>query len=520
MSKHGKSLMSLVFSVVMVLSSGALAWGQRFNTVPEGTVIPLRMDTLLTSRSSKVGDRFSATVFRSSSVPGRFFAPDGTRVEGHVTAINPGGRGRGPGAIAVAFDKVVFPTGNSIPIDATLTTLSEEGRRKIEQDDRYQDAGRARRAVVFFGAGRGANVTIGIAGSGTETTTVGDILGTVLGSGEPVEVPTGTEFGLMVERSFRVDIPSDVAGRPSQSDFGSPDSIRFAQITLRDRGFYTGPIDGVMSRETRNAIREFQRDRSFPLTGDLDVRTARELGVASDTGVESAAIEVVNPRAERVGGGSIRISGDVQTPGGGWQFFVNRFVSNNALHVYIRGVPPRYPSGSGTDHHPLAETYNDLQNVARVIFHGPQRDFTVDLQRSGGGPVGSGIGNPRQISFLANRLLQDFQRDLNIRRDRGQVVFDTRRNFRPNEVELLSQMASLQASAELYNQLTASITDPDAVKGAASGLMKQARLLERIVRRDQQVVLSSIVRSDLEQLQAEIARINLSDINVDNDIIR
>jgi len=153
------------------------------------------------------------------------------------------------------------------------------------------------------------------------------------------------------------------------------------------------------------------------------------------------------------------------------------------------------------------------------------RDHTprtmAELVGDRGASVGStGIGNPRQISLLANRLLQDFQRDLSMRNNRGQVIFDTRRDFRPNEVEVLFQITSLQAAAELYNQLTASVTDPDAVKGAASGLMRQAHLLERIMRRDLHLTMSSIVSSDWQQLQMELARISVTDANQDSDIIR
>jgi peptidoglycan hydrolase-like protein with peptidoglycan-binding domain len=578
--------------------------GQRLITVPVGSVIPLRMDTYLSSDSSRLGDRFTATVFRSIVVDGRVAVPENAKIEGHVTGTTRAERGSKAGTIAVAFDRLVAANGRSVPIDGTLTMLSEEGRRRIEQDVRYQEgAGRTRRAVVFTGVAGGAGATIGAADGGTETTTAGAILGALLGNGERAEVRPGTEFGMMVERSFTVDminvaderdlndndtrapsqtastsadsvrsaqialrsrhyydgpangvmnqatrdaiqnfqhdrniattgeldiataralgISADVAGPSAQTAFTSTESIRFAQITLRDRGYYTGPINGVMNQAMRNAIRQLQRDRNLSPNGDLDLSTAREMGIANDSGMESAAIEIMNPRAERIGAGSIRISADVHTQGSGWQVFVNRFVTGNTLHVYVRGVPPRYSAGSAVDHHPFTETYNDLPTVARVIIHGPQRDFTADLAGDGAGTVGAtGIGNPRQITLLANRLLQDFQRELNMRNNRGQVSFDTRRDFRPNEVELLFQITSLQAAAELYNQLTASITDPDAVKGAAGGLMRQARLLERIMRRDPQLTLSSAVSADWQQLQAELARISVTDANPDGDIIR
>src|ERR1044072_8997646 len=84
---------------------------------------------------------------------------------------------------------------------------------------------------------------------------------------------------------------------PGQSVFTSYESIRFAQTTLRDRGYYTGQINGQMTPATRNAIREFQREANLPVTGDLDRRTARELGITNDAGTEGASIEIVSARA-------------------------------------------------------------------------------------------------------------------------------------------------------------------------------------------------------------------------------
>ena len=415
---------TVFLSLMLILASAAPALSQQSVSVAVGTVIPLRIDKLLSSYSSRVGDPFTATVFRSVSVDGRTVLPEGAKVEGRVTAITQGVPGKSPATIAVAFDKISLPDGKSIPLDATLTALDEEARRRIEQDLRNQ-TGQTRRAVVFLGATGGANATIGVPSTSTKSNSFGAIIGSVLSGGNRADVQPSTEFGMMVESAFNVE-SATVASNPtstpqSQNVLSSYDSIRAAQTALRGRNYYNGPIDGVMNQSTRDAIRSFQRDRNIANTGDLDQSTARALGIPVDVGGTSS-------------------------------------------------------SGAG------------------------------------------GIGDPRQIAFLADRLLQDFQRDLNIRNNRGQVIFDKQRNFKPHEVEVLSQMMSLRGSADLYSQLTASFTDRDTVKGAAVGLIRQSRLLERIIRRSQ-VPLSSLVNSDMQQLQSELARITIIDPN-DSDIIR
>ncbi|HSO76064.1 MAG TPA: peptidoglycan-binding protein, partial [Blastocatellia bacterium] len=317
------------------------------------------------------------------------------------------------------------------------------------------------------------------------------------------------------ETARALGIPGESGGRPSQTVFNSPESIRFAQMTLRDRGFYNGPINGEMTYATRAAIRQLQQANNLPVTGDLDMRTARLLGIAGESGIEAGPIEILNPRAERLGRDSIRISMDVRTRGSGWEVFVNRFASGSTLHVYVRGVPPRVPTGAVTDYRPFTETYNNMPGITRVIVHGPQRDFTIDLLGAGGGAAS--IGNPRQIAILANRMLQDYQRDLNIRSSRGQIVFDARRNFRPNEIEVLFQMSSLQAVAELYGQLSPSVTDLEVIKDGADSLIRQARLLNRMLKRANELVLSTIVRNNWKLLKAEISQISLTDADVEND---
>jgi N-acetylmuramoyl-L-alanine amidase len=51
------------------------------------------------------------------------------------------------------------------------------------------------------------------------------------------------------------------------------------QEELADLGYYRGEIDGVIGPMTRNAIRNYQRDRGLPVTGQIDSRLIRSLRI-------------------------------------------------------------------------------------------------------------------------------------------------------------------------------------------------------------------------------------------------
>ena len=63
----------------------------------------------------------------------------------------------------------------------------------------------------------------------------------------------------------------------------SGDDVRETQQTLRDKGYYAGPIDGILGSRTRAAIRQYQKDENLPVTGRLDADTARRVEEARRT---------------------------------------------------------------------------------------------------------------------------------------------------------------------------------------------------------------------------------------------
>ena len=64
--------------------------------------------------------------------------------------------------------------------------------------------------------------------------------------------------------------------------FGTND-VKKAQESLRDKGYYSGQIDGVIGSQTRAGIRQYQKSEHLSVTGKLDKETAGKLGIGSES---------------------------------------------------------------------------------------------------------------------------------------------------------------------------------------------------------------------------------------------
>ena len=73
-------------------------------TLPSDTVISVQMNSTLSSRTARVGDKFIATVTVPVYVNGQTVIPAGTIVEGRVTQVTPAKRMNRSGTIGIDFD--------------------------------------------------------------------------------------------------------------------------------------------------------------------------------------------------------------------------------------------------------------------------------------------------------------------------------------------------------------------------------------------------------------------------------
>lgn len=242
--------------------------------LPQGTVIPVRVDDRLSSQTAREGQRFRTTVIDTIRVDGYLVIPAGSGIEGVVSGVRRAGD-RDPGVLALDFVSLRLPDRTEVSIDGSLTSTDPAERRQIEAQ------GDAR--VVLVGGRQGVgSVVAGAAGrgGGDAVSQILGALGTLLSEGSDVVVPPGTQLAVQLDRGIVMRAAGPAARIDAFTLFTSPEVIREAQQELRQRGYYRGSIDGRLDEGTRRALLEFQIDNRILATGNLDGRTAEVLGLS------------------------------------------------------------------------------------------------------------------------------------------------------------------------------------------------------------------------------------------------
>jgi len=212
------ALTALVTSLPVISpSENALAQrvaGKRSVTIPADTVFHLKMNQGLSSRTAKVGDRFTARV-TAPVVVGRVVAvPEGGTVYGKVTAVTKAAR-RQNGTIGVSFHKLALPSGETYKIYGSLTSLEDEKGGEVGEEGEVKGKSTTKRNVIFIGGGAGVGAAIGAAAGGGKGAGIGAAIGAGVGAagallskGHEAEVASGTEIGMALDRALTVSTES------------------------------------------------------------------------------------------------------------------------------------------------------------------------------------------------------------------------------------------------------------------------------------------------------------------------
>jgi hypothetical protein len=168
--------------------------------VPVGTDLKVRINDTLSSKDSRVGDRFTATVID----PSRF---DEARVYGHISSIQKSGKIKGRTSMNLAFDSVELRDGRKGVMHGYVTRVYGEGSGRADSEGGVESGSRTKQTVKRTGIGATVGAIVGGIAGGGKGAAIGLIVGGAGGAGslavggsKELKIESGTEMLVHVTR--------------------------------------------------------------------------------------------------------------------------------------------------------------------------------------------------------------------------------------------------------------------------------------------------------------------------------
>lgn len=473
------------------------------SSIPAGTVIRVQMKTHLNSRSSYPGEKFTAIstdpVYRGADI----ILPARVEILGHVTTIEPAGRASRSGTLGVTFDSLRLPDGTRVAIDAELSSFDTNPRRELDDEGRVKGKGTGGRTAVFIGGAAGTGALIGLRHGGGKGAAIGSASGAMVGiivalamKGNEADVRPGTVFGVRLLREVRIETKARNYDPPSGRVIAASAMIRAAQQALVDCGYDPGPVDGVMSEQTSDALREFQHDNHLRESGVLDDETALALKLDESeisapshdrspnpspdhsansspnrSNASGTLARVLTANARREENGSISVTIAAEPPLRGERITSDYEVRGEKLEVSIRTFQDESANEPPSDGHVELVVSEGAALVDSVVVHGSTGDLLLGVGRFD-------LQIADRVESQANKMLEEYRKQLGITDKDGITVFNSNQTFQEDEVKLLFQFENFANAARLYARLNHSVHSSAGVRGAASSLLTQYRAVE------------------------------------------
>jgi hypothetical protein len=177
--------------------------------VETGTVMRVRMNGTISSKTAKVGDTFTTTVTEPVySSNGVVVIPTGSTLTGRVDSVKAAAKGGKPGEIDASFIQLKLPNGRKRTINGSLTELTS-GKTTSDNEGTASGKKMEHRKIIFIGGGAAGGALLGAIAGGGKATAIGAIVGAGAGllgerllKGPDAEVKSGTEFGVYLNQAI------------------------------------------------------------------------------------------------------------------------------------------------------------------------------------------------------------------------------------------------------------------------------------------------------------------------------
>jgi len=115
-------LLGVLLSAQPVRAEGASTTRGSAISIPAGTVLPVRLNSSLSSSKSKPGQVITASIMQDVPLPGGGKIHRGSKVRGHIIAVN-AATATSPASVSLQFD-ALLASGQTIPVVTNLRALA------------------------------------------------------------------------------------------------------------------------------------------------------------------------------------------------------------------------------------------------------------------------------------------------------------------------------------------------------------------------------------------------------------
>ena len=168
--------------------------------VPAGTDLKVRINDTLSSKDSRIGDRFTATVIDTSR-----FAE--ARLNGHISSIQKSGKVKGRTSMNLAFDSIEMRDGKRGVLHGYVTRVYGEDSGRADNEGGVESGSRTKQTVKRAGIGATVGAIVGGIAGGGKGAAIGLIIGGAGGAGslaingsKELKIESGTEMLVHVTR--------------------------------------------------------------------------------------------------------------------------------------------------------------------------------------------------------------------------------------------------------------------------------------------------------------------------------
>lgn len=207
--------LALVTFSVIALAQGRSEDNTSTVTVQEGTALRVTLDSTLSTRSARPGDRFTAMVREPIYVNGKEAIPYGSRIDGRISQAERPGRVHGVGKLDIAFERIQLPNGYSETLVASTSGTETTDKTKVGKEGTISGPSSRKRDAAEIAAGGGIGAGIGAIAGGGKGTAIGGGVGALVGladsmrrRGKDLELPAGTTLVIRLDRPLNLQVPS------------------------------------------------------------------------------------------------------------------------------------------------------------------------------------------------------------------------------------------------------------------------------------------------------------------------